>query len=224
MACHDDFGNGRHAHGIGSQPVEHPVLGGSLEGRSLCAEVDTFAQAYAPLAGHAAAEVAQLRVVGPAHVGEAVAVGVAAAQGMLGKEVDVVGDEHDVPHLQVGAHAARGVGDEQYFHSQLAHDADGVGDLLHRVALVVVKPPLHGQQGLPPEAPEQEVSAVSLYGGEGEVGHLAVGDGEGVVHFVGQGAEPAAQDERHLRAAAQVCGSLPAEEVSRFEYFVPHIR
>ena len=123
-------------------------------------------------------------VVGFVHVREARTGGeVLAAQRVLGEEIDVVGDDHEVANLEGGVHATGSIGDEERLDAQFVHDADGERHLLHVVALVVVESALHGHDVDAPEFAEDELAAMSFDGGNGEVGDFAIGELERVSYF-----------------------------------------
>lgn len=108
---------------------------------------------------------------------------VLAAQRVLGEEIDVVGDDHQVAYAEVGVHAAGGVAHEERLDAQLVHHAYGERHLLHRVSLVVVEAPLHGHDVLAAELAEDELAGVALHGRYGEVGYVLVGELVGVSDF-----------------------------------------
>ena len=184
MVSHDDFGHGAHAYGVAAQCSVHLILCGGLEGGALHAHVHAILQADAPLACYLSCQTDEVQVVGLVHVGESRAGGeVLAAQRVLGEEVDVVGDDHQVANLETGVHASCGVGYEECLDAQLVHHAHGEGHLLHRVALVVVEAALHGHDVYAAQLAEDELATVPLYGGDGEVGNLGVGELQFVSYF-----------------------------------------
>ena len=79
------------------------------------------------------------------------------------------------PTLEVRVHAAGCVGDKERFYAQLLHYPHGVGNLLHGVALVVVKAALHGNYLAVAEAALDQLAAVPFDGRQGEVRNLGVG-------------------------------------------------
>ena len=95
---------------------------------------------------------------------------------MLGEEIDVVGDDHQVAYMEMFVHAARGIGYEEGFDTQFVHHTYGEGHLLHGVAFVIVEAPLHGHDVHAAELAEDELAGVPFYGGDGEVGNLCIGD------------------------------------------------
>ena len=81
----------------------------------------------------------------------------------------MVGDHHQVAGVVVGIGTAGGIADVERPDAQGAEYADGEGDLLHRVAFVVVETPFHGDDILVSEAPEDQFALVPLDRGDGEV-------------------------------------------------------
>ena len=69
---------------------------------------------YAVLLSHSARSLYELRVVGVRHVGESRSRReVLAVERMLGEEVDVVADNHQIADVECRIHASRGVADEE---------------------------------------------------------------------------------------------------------------
>ena len=107
VARHDHLRYGRHTYRVTSQEMIHPVLGRSLEGRTLHAHIDTMLQGYALLLGNAVGECNQLMVVSLVHIGKArTCREVLATQRMFGEEIDMVGDDHHVADVELRVHAA----------------------------------------------------------------------------------------------------------------------
>ena len=83
---------------------------------------------------------------------------------------------------------------------RIAHqlqDADGVGDLLEGVALVVVHPALHDGHRLSPQKPADQPPGVTRGGGGLEMGDIPVGEDDGLFHQVAQEAQAGAQHHGH---------------------------
>ena len=177
MVGHDDLWDGGHAYSIAAKDPVHLILGRCLEGGSLYADIYTVGDAYLLLPGYGGGLLDEVHVIGLVHVGEARPCGeVLSAQRMLGKEVDVVGDDHQVTYLEGGVHASGSIANEEGLYAQFVHDAHGEGHLLHGVAFVIVEAPLHGHDVHAAELAEDELAGVPFYGGDGEVGNLCIGD------------------------------------------------
>ncbi len=184
VVSHDDLRHGGHADGVAAEGAIHAVFCGSLEGRTSHADVHAVNQTNLPFLGNLCGEIDEFVVVGFVHVREAWTGGeVLAAQGMLGEEIDVVGDDHEVANLECGVHAACSVGDEERLDAQFVHDTNGERHLLHVVSLVVVESALHGHDVDAPEFAEDELAAMSFDGRYGEVGDFAIGELERVSYF-----------------------------------------
>ena len=95
---------------------------------------------------------------------------------MLGEEIDMVGNHHQVTNLEGGVHTTCGIRDEEGLDAQFIHDTYGEGDFLHVVALVVVEAALHGHDVNTTQFTEDECSRMSLDGRHGEIGNLTVGE------------------------------------------------
>ena len=85
---------------------------------------------------------------------------VLAAQRMLGEEVDMIGENHQVADLELRVHATGGVADEECLDAQFIHHPDGEGHFLHRITLVEVEPALHGEDVHATELTEDQLAAV----------------------------------------------------------------
>ena len=179
LVGHNDFGNGAHAHGIGSPTRKHAVLGGRLVGRALRGKIDAVLHLDAVAGSYFVRPGDKLLAVGLAHVGEAGAGRyIRTVQRVLGHVVDVVGDYHQVAYLEVRVRSARRIADEESLDAQLVHDADRERHLLHRVAFVVMESALHRHDVLAAKASEDEFAGMAFDGGDREVGNLVVGDGQ----------------------------------------------
>lgn len=175
VARHDHLRNGRHAYRVTTQEMVHPILGRRLEGRTLHADVDTVLQGDALLLSDTVSESDQLMVVSLVHIGKArTCREVLTTQGMLRKEIDMVGDDHHVADVELRVHATGGVADEEHLDTQLIHHTLGEGNFLHRVALVEMEAAVHGDDVNATELSEDEFSGMSLHGRHGEVGNVLV--------------------------------------------------
>lgn len=121
---------------------------------------------------------------------------IGAAQGADAEELDVVGDQHDVPGGEGGVHRAGGVGDHQRLRPQQPQHPDGIADILEGPALVSVEAALHHRHVLTRQPAEHEPARVVRGGGALHVGHILIGDGNGGLHLVPQRAQAGAQDQQ----------------------------
>ena len=166
---------GGHADGIAAYDAVHLIFCGCLEGGALYADIDTVFDAYLFLLGYLRSEFDEGLVVGLVHIGESRTGGeILATEGMLGEEVDVVGDDHQVAHAEILIHAAGGIADEEGLDAQFVHHADGEGHFLHRVALVEMEAPLHGEDIDATQFAEDEFAFVTFDRRDGKVGYLRV--------------------------------------------------
>lgn len=175
VARHDDLRYGRHAHGVATHDAEHTVLGGCFKCGALYAGIHAVAQGDAFLLGNLVGHGDELMVVRLMHVGEAWAGGnVLSAQRMLGEEVEVVGDDHEVADVELRIHASGGVAHKERLDAELIHDTHGECYFLHGVALVEMEASLHGHDVLASQLAEDEFACVALNGRYGEVGYVLV--------------------------------------------------
>ena len=186
MAGHNGLGGGGHAHRVAAQDAGGPHLGGGLVLGAVAVEVHALPQGDGQLRRRPPGHVLEPGGIQVGGVGEAHAElrDVCPAQGGFGEQLDLVGDEHQVPRLPVGAHTPGGVGDDQRVAAQQAQHPHGVGNLVIAVALVVVHPPLHDGHIPARQGAEHQLPLVPGSGGRLEVGNPAIGDGDGVFHHV----------------------------------------
>src|SRR5262249_37943637 len=82
----------------------------------------------------------------------------------------------------------------------------GERDLLHVIALVVVEPALHDRNGLPRQRADDEPALVTRHRAALPARDPLVGDAVGVLHLLGEGTEPAAEDNRDRRLFLREAG------------------
>ena len=159
-------------------------------------EIHAFHHADAFLLGNFACEGEEFLVVGFAHVEKARAVGeVLAAQGVLGEEVDVVGNQHHVAYFKIGINAAGGIAHKEVLDAQLVHHAFGIGHLFHRIALVVVETSFERHHFLAAETAKEQAAAVSLDGADRKVGDFVVRECVNDFYLFGQTAKACAEHD-----------------------------
>ena len=155
MMSHDYFGNSAHADGVATEAAIHLIFGRSLEGGTLNAYIYAVVDTDVFVTGNVGCQLYQIAAVGLVHVGESGTGGeVLSAQRMLGEEVDVVGDYHQVANLKAGVHTSCGIADEECFYAELIHHPDRECNFFHRVALIKVEASLHGHDVDASEFPE----------------------------------------------------------------------
>ena len=176
VVSHNHLRNGRHAHSIATQQMVHLIFCRRLEGRSLYADINAVLHLDTLLCGNPVGQSYQCQIVGLVHIREPRTGGeVLATQRMLGEEVDMVGDDHQVADAECGVHTASGVADEKRLDAQFVHHTDRECHLLHRVSLVEVEAALHSQDIHTTEFAEDQFAAVALDGGYGKVRNLRIG-------------------------------------------------
>ena len=177
MMSYNHFGYGGHSDGIATKDTIHLIFGWGLEGWALQTHIDTILQTDLLLTGNVKGHLDEQGIIGLMHIWETWTRGeVLATQWMLWEEVDMVGDDHQVTNLETGVHATCGITDEEGLDAQFVHDTYGESDLLHRITLIVVEAALHGQDIHTTQFAEDQFATMSLYGRDGEVGNLLIGD------------------------------------------------
>ena len=176
MARHNHLGNGAHSHCVATEKAIHTILRRRFESRALDAHIDTMLEFDTLLAANLVGQRHQFVVISLVHIREARTDGVVlAAQGMLGEEVDMVRDDHQVAHMEVGIHTSRGIADEERLDLQRTHDAHRERHLLHGVALIEMETALHGHDVLASEFAKDQFSCMTLYRRDGEMGNILIG-------------------------------------------------
>ena len=102
---------------------------------------------------------------------------------MLWEEVDMIGNHHQVANLKAWVHTTGSVRDEESLDAQLVHDAHREGDLLHRVALVVVEAALHCHDIHTAKLTEDEFATMTFDGRDRKVWYLTIGNLQCVSYF-----------------------------------------
>lgn len=175
MMGYDDLRDGAHAYGITSHAVVRLVLCGGLECRSLNTYIYTMHNAYALLLSYSLGKGYQSLIVSLMHIGEARTGGeIFPAKRMLGEEVDMVGNNHQVSNLKTVIHTSGSVRYEECLDAKLVHYSDGECYLLHGVAFIEMETPLHGHDILIPKLTEDEFAGMAFNGGYGEVRYLLI--------------------------------------------------
>ena len=114
---------------------------------------------------------------------------------MFGEEIDVVGDNHQIADAELRVHTACGVAHEERFHPQLIHHPHGESGFLHAVALVEVETALHRHHILIAQIAENQSTAMSFHGRNGEVRDFGIGDSNFHVDVFHQFSQSCAQDD-----------------------------
>ena len=127
---------------------------------------------------------------------------------MLGEEVDMILDDHQVADTEAGVGATSGIADKERLDAQGLHDADGESDLLHAVTLVEVESALHSQNLLAAQLTEDELAGVTLDGRDRHVGNLAIRNGFCLLNLCCQLAQTCTQDDGGLRATCGVTQNI----------------
>ena len=116
----------------------------------------------------------------------------------------MIAHDHQRVRSVAGIDAAGGVGQHNGAYSHASQHAHWECDLLRRVAFVEMRAALHHGQRKVVESAEDEPARVSEGRAPGKVGNAFVGDGRGVVQFVGEGAEAGAEHDADTRPQRSV--------------------
>ena len=95
----------------------------------------------------------------------------------------MVGDNHHVSDFEFGIHATSSIAHKKRLNAQFVHHSDWECHFAHVVALVEVKPALHGQDVLSTEFSEYEFPAMPFYRRNGEVRNRCIWEFVGVSYF-----------------------------------------
>ena len=184
VVSYDDLRNGRHTNGVATQRAIHLIFCWCLECRTCGAYIYTVDQTNLLLLGNLCGQVDEFVVVSFVHVWEAGTCGeVLTTQRMLGEEIDMVSNHHEVANLEGGVHTTGSIRDKERLDAQLVHHTNREGHLLHVIALIVVETALHGHDVYTTELAEDEGTGMSFYGRYGEIRNLGVGNLEFVSYF-----------------------------------------
>ena len=204
MPRHDHLRHRGHPEQIRPDGPVEPHLGRRLIGRPRAPEIHPLARLEAQFRSLVQGQLLQLQVVGAGHVREArshlVQIG---PDQRIGEHADVVADDHQVAHPEIRIRGPRGIGDEEELHPQHRHRTHADGHEFHRIALIIVEAPLHGNHRLAAELADDEIALVPHGRGDRETGNVAVGDHDGIFDAVGQAAQAAAEydaDQRGIPA------------------------
>jgi hypothetical protein len=187
---------------ITSATVDMIDLGGRFVAGAQQRGVDSFVQQDSEFGGLFAGDLAIGARVGVRHVGEAKAeaVVVGAGQRIRSLQIDVVFDQDQRALRVAEVDASGGVGEDHGVDSHAGEHADGKGDLLRGVSLVLVDATLHGGDWHIACLADDKPAGVSDGGGLGKGWNLGVGNFRRVSQGVGEGPEAGAQNESDFRA------------------------
>ena len=95
----------------------------------------------------------------------------------------MVFNNHDVANLEIGIHTSGCIGNEQRVYAQLIHYAYGECHGSHSISFIEMETSLHGKYIDIAELSKNELSRMSLYRGEWEVGDFFVCKLIGISYF-----------------------------------------
>ena len=208
MSGGDGLRYGGHAHGVSTQGPGGPDLGGGLVLGAGEEHVYALPQGDGQLCRGLPGHSLKGRGVHMAHVREPGAEGVqiGTLQGTGAKELNVVGDEHNVPGGKGGVDGPGGVGDHQGLRAQQPQHPDRIGHVLEGPALVSVQAALHHSHILPRQTAKEKAAGVVRGGRALHVRNLFIGHGDGVLHRLSQASQAGAQNQQDLGAEGTQSG------------------
>ncbi len=191
MGRGDHLGNRRHADRIGSEKAQHAYFGRGLIARTRHSRVNTLTERDSLFGSRLRCRLAQAPVVGFAHVREARSqrLVIDSRQGVCARQIDVIGNEHQVARLEGNVDAAGGVRDDKEADPQAAEYPRREGRLRRRIALIEVNPPLQGCDAHALEFAQDQPARVSRGGGGREMRDLAEPDDNALPERTRQGSE-----------------------------------
>ena len=165
MVGYNYFRNSTHSNCITANDFEVFILSRCFESWSLSAHIHAFHYPDVVAFGNGFCFSDEFTVVGFAHIGEAYAelLVIFSVQRMLGKEIDVVGNYHQITDFKIGIHASGGIRNHQILDTQRFHHTHRKGNLFHVVSFIEMETSLHGKHIHITEFSENEFSAVSFY-------------------------------------------------------------
>jgi hypothetical protein len=119
-------------------------------------------------------------------------------------QAEVILDDHDISHLEVGVQATGSVRDDQKLDTHQAHHTDRKSDLVHRVALIVVESAAHANALNATNSSEHQLTSVTSDSGTGEAGDILVLEGNGRLQTVTQTGQARSADNSHLRSVSGI--------------------
>ena len=134
-------------------------------------------------------------------------------EGRFQKELDVVGDEHDIAHVPIPVDAPGGVGEKKRGAAYQLQYPDGVADLLKGVTLIMVHSALHDGYLFAGESSTHQLSGVAGSSGDLKMGNVPIGNDGRAFHLISQKAQTGAQDhgdiwDKALEAGGNVVGAF----------------
>lgn len=161
--------------------------------------IDAPAQSKPLLCGHGLCQTLQSRRICVGDIGEAGTEfrQVGAPQRAGPEQLDMIGNQHDIPGGIVGIYRAGGIGHNQCLDTQQVRYPHGKRHIGEIIALVPVQSALHDGHIFPGKAAEEKASPVVRGRGGLHVGDVPVGDGNRVLHLLPQRTQTGAQDDEH---------------------------
>ena len=97
----------------------------------------------------------------------------------------MVGNEHQIPRLEIQVYTAAGIGKHNGFYTKGCQNPNGQGNFLLWQTLVIMNTPLEHDYFLPTFFADHKGSAVPRDGRHGKVRDFTVGDADGIFQSFG---------------------------------------
>ena len=197
MVGYDDFRHGRHTDGITADDTEILILSRGLESGAGSAYIDAMHQTDVIFFGDLIGENHEVVIVSLGHGRETGTkfLEILATEGILGEEVDMVGDDHNIADDEILVHTAGSIADEESFDTKFTHHTHRESDLLHVVTFIIVETPLHSHDILAAKVTEDEFTGVTLNGRNGEIGDVMIIESALDIDMVNEFTEACAKDD-----------------------------
>ena len=192
MAGHYYLRDRGHTEQVGSDGVVEPYLCRGLVGRTGAGEIYALLDRNAQFRTKAFCKCLNLKVVCAGHIRETLPeLFDIRTDEWVWHKVDVISYDDEVPHLVILVAGSCGVGYEEIFHTEGFHHPHSNGDVLHRIAFVIMETALHSHHFLASELSEDEVALMSDCSGDREARNVLVWDDNRVFDGFGKLSETA---------------------------------
>ncbi len=205
MMGNDRFGNGAHAHGVGTEPGERPDFSRGFVAWTGHGYVDPGVKPLFAEPGGTAKFEGDFRIVDGCEIDETgFAVLHFPSQRVLAHKIDMIGQAHHIPGSVFGVDASGSVCQQNRFDAEFGQNADREGDLAHRMALVEMGPATEQQDGDATGVPQNQIAGMSGYPSLGKPGDPGIRNSDRASEGVGERIESAAEENRQTGAEWRV--------------------
>jgi len=187
--------NSGHADGLRAQQAQHAYFGRRLIGGARHHRINTLMQRNTGGLGRLAHTLEEVWAIEVRQVQKArpQAFVVGARQRVGAGEVKVVHNGHKVSRLHLGPHASGGICQHEGLNAQAAEDARRKSGTPRGNPLIGMRTALHGNNGYAAQVAKHQLPRMALYGGEGEVGYVRIGQCKGGLQALHQHTQAATE-------------------------------